>query len=97
MCRNIKTLFNFDPPATDDEIRSASLQFIRKLSGFTKPSQVNEAAFNRAVDDVTQVARELLSSLTTNAGPRNREVEAAKARARSTRRFGRPPVGPTRS
>ncbi|NNG17909.1 MAG: DUF2277 domain-containing protein [Gemmatimonadales bacterium] len=97
MCRNIKTLFNFDPPASEDEIRAASLQFVRKLSGFTKPSQVNEAAFNRAVDDVTRVARGLLASLTTKAGPRNREVEAAKARVRSARRFGRPPVGPARS
>ena len=90
MCRNIKTLFNFDPPATDEEIHGASLQFVRKLSGFTKPSKANEAAFERAVEDVSQVARELLGSLVTQAPPRNREVEAAKARARAAKRFGRP-------
>ena len=94
MCRNIKTLFNFDPPATEDEIRAASLQFVRKLSGSTKPSRTNEAAFDRAVDDVSRVAYQLLDSLVTTATPRNREVEAAKARARSARRFGRPSVGP---
>ena len=88
MCRNIKTLFNFDPPATDEEIRNASLQFVRKLSGFQKPSQVNEAAFNQAIDDISVAARQLLDSLTTNAEPRNREVEAARARARSIARFG---------
>ncbi len=93
MCRNIKTLFNFDPPATEDEIRAASLQFVRKLSGSTKPSRANEAAFDRAVHDVSRVAYQLLDSLVTTATPRNREVEAAKARARSARRFGRP-VGP---
>ena len=88
MCRNIKTLFNFDPPATDDEIRASALQFVRKLSGFTKPSQANEAAFERAVDEVHRVARELIDSLVTSAPPRDREVEAAKARERAARRFG---------
>jgi hypothetical protein len=87
MCRNIRTLHNFAPPATEDEIRASSLQFVRKLSGFTKPSKANEEAFNRAVDGVTQVARELLHSLQTNAPPRDREVEAVKARARSAKRF----------
>ncbi len=87
MCRNIKTLHNFKPPATEEEIRASSLQFVRKLSGFTKPSKSNEAAFNRAVDQVAQAARELLDSLVTNAPPRDREVEAAKARARSAERF----------
>lgn len=96
MCRNIKTLFNFDPPASEDEIRASSLQFVRKLSGSTKPSRANEAAFDRAVDDVSRVARQLLDSLVTTATPRNREVEAAKARTRSARRFGRPSVGPAR-
>ena len=91
MCRNIKTLFNFDPPATDEEIRAASLQFVRKLSGFTKPSRANEAAFERAVDDVAGVARTLVDSLVTRAPARDREVEAAKARARSAKRFGRAP------
>jgi hypothetical protein len=89
MCRNIKTLFNFAPPATDDEIRGASLQFVRKLSGFTKPSRANEAAFDRAVDEVAVVARRLLDSLVTNAEPRDREVEAERARARTAERFGR--------
>ncbi|MGE0886588.1 MAG: DUF2277 domain-containing protein [Blastocatellales bacterium] len=89
MCRNIKTLFNFDPPVTDEEIRAASLQFVRKLSGFNKPSIANEAAFHAAVDEVAEVARKLLDSLETNAPPRNREEEAAKARARSAQRFGR--------
>lgn len=88
MCRNIKTLFNFDPPATDEEIRAASLQFVRKLSGFHEPSQANEAAFNKAIDDVTVVARELLNSLTTNAKPHNREEEAQKAHERALKRFG---------
>ena len=88
MCRNIKTLFNFDPPATDEEIQAASLQFVRKLSGFTKPSKVNEIVFERAIDEVTKVARCFLSSLETNSPPRNREVEAAKARARIASRFG---------
>jgi len=87
MCRNIKTLHNFKPPATDEEIRASSLQFVRKLSGFTKPSQANEAAFNRAVESVTQAAHELLDSLVTNAPPRDRAVEAAKARARTAERF----------
>lgn len=88
MCRNIKTLHNFKPPATEEEIRASSLQFVRKLSGFTKPSKTNEAAFNRAVDEVARAAHELLDSLVTNAPPRDREVEAAKARARSQERFG---------
>jgi hypothetical protein len=88
MCRNIKTLFNFEPPATDEEIRAASLQFVRKLSGFTRPSKTNEVAFTRAVDQVTQAARELLDSLVTSAPPRDREAEATKARARSAARFG---------
>jgi hypothetical protein len=88
MCRNIKTLHNFKPPATEEEIRASSLQFVRKLSGFTKPSKTNEEAFNRAVDQVAQAARELLASLITTAPPRDREVEAAKARARSAERFG---------
>jgi hypothetical protein len=92
MCRNIKVLHNFKPPATEEEIRASSLQFVRKLSGFTKPSKTNEAAFNQAVDQVAQAARELLASLVTNAPPRDREVEAARARARSAERF--PPAAP---
>src|SRR2546423_4519643 len=88
MCRNIKPLHNFAPPATNDEIRASSLQFVRKLSGFTKPSQANEDAFNRAVDEVAHVAHHLLEDLVTNAPPRNRETEALKARARSAKRFG---------
>jgi hypothetical protein len=88
MCRNIKTLFNFDPPATEAEIRDASLQFVRKLSGFTAPSKANEAAFARAVEDVTRAARGLVGSLVTTATPRSREIEAARARARSVLRFG---------
>ena len=88
MCRNIKTLFNFEPPATQDEIRSASLQFVRKLSGFHKPSRANQAAFEAAVEAVAQTAHELLASLSTDAAPRNREVEAAKARERAAKRFG---------
>jgi hypothetical protein len=88
MCRNIKTLHNFSPPATEEEIHASSLQFVRKLSGFTRPSKANEDAFNRAVDRVTQVAQELLNSLVTNGPPRDREVEASKARARSAKRFG---------
>jgi hypothetical protein len=88
MCRNIKTLHNFAPPATDDEIRASSLQFVRKLSGFTKPSHANEDAFNHAVDEVAHVAHHLLESLVTNVPPRNRETEAAKAKARSAKRFG---------
>jgi hypothetical protein len=87
MCRNIKTLHNFKPPATDEEIRASSLQFVRKLSGFTKPSNANEAAFNRAVDEVARAAHELLESLVTNAPPKDRAVEAAKARARTAERF----------
>jgi hypothetical protein len=87
MCRAIKTLHNFSPPATADEIRASSLQFVRKLSGFTKPSQANEPAFNRAVDEVAHAAHHLLESLVTNAPPRNREIEAAKAKARSVERF----------
>ena len=88
MCRNIKTLHNFEPAATDDEIRASSLQFVRKLSGFTKPSHANEDAFNRAVDEVAHVAHHLLESLVTNAPPRNREIETLKARQRSAKRFG---------
>ena len=88
MCRNIKTLFNFDPPATDEEIREAALQFVRKLSGFNKPSKANEAAFNRAIEEVSTAARNLLDSLVTNAEPRDREVESERARARSANRFG---------
>ena len=87
MCRNIKTLHNFKPPATEEEIRASSLQFVRKLSGFTKPSKANEPAFNQAVEQVAQAARELLASLVTNAPPRDREVEAARARARTAERF----------
>jgi hypothetical protein len=87
MCRNIKTLFNFEPPVTDDEIRDASLQFVRKLSGFTRPSKANEAAFQRAVDQTAETARTLLRSLVTTASPRDRDVEAAKARTRAAARF----------
>jgi len=87
MCRNIKTLYNFKPPATDDEIRASALQFVRKLSGFSRPSRANETAFNRAVDEVAQAARALLDALVTNAGPRDREAEAAKARAKGSARF----------
>lgn len=87
MCRNIKTLHNFAPPATDDEIRASAIQFVRKLSGFSKPSKSNEAAFDRAVEKVTEAAQELLDSLVTNAPPRDREIEAAKARARAAERF----------
>jgi len=90
MCRNIKTLFNFEPPATELEIRDASLQFVRKLSGFNVPSQANTEAFDRAVEQVAASARELMISLRTTAAPRNREVEAAKAKARSLERFGPP-------
>jgi hypothetical protein len=88
MCRNIKTLFNFEPPATEDEIRAASLQFVRKLSGFNKPSKANEEAFELAIERVAEVARDLLNSLVTNAEPRDREVEAERARARNAERFG---------
>jgi hypothetical protein len=88
MCRNIKTLFNFEPPATEDEIRASALQFVRKLSGFNSPSKANQAAFDRAVDEVSDAARVLIDSLVTMADPRDREVEAARARARSLERFG---------
>ncbi len=88
MCRNIKTLFNFEPPASPDEIRASALQFVRKLSGFTHPSQKNEAAFDHAVDEVTAAARKLLASLETTAPPRDREIEAAKARERAKLRYG---------
>jgi hypothetical protein len=87
MCRSIKTLHNFAPPATDEEIRASAVQFVRKLSGFTRPSKANEAAFDRAVEQVTRAAHELLGSLVTNAPPRDREVEAAKARARAAERY----------
>jgi hypothetical protein len=87
MCRNIQTLFNFEPPATDDEIQAASLQYVRKISGFTKPSQPNEEAFARAVDEVTEASRRLLASLVTTAAPKDRDVEAAKRRARAEKRF----------
>jgi hypothetical protein len=88
MCRNIRPLFNFDPPVTDDEVRAASLQFVRKISGFVKPSKTNEDAFNRGVDDVAEAARRLMDSLVTAAPARDREVEAAKARARAAERYG---------
>lgn len=88
MCRNIKTLFNFDPPATDEEIRAASLQFVRKLSGFNAPSKGNERVFNKAIDDVAKIARRLVDDLETQAAPKNREEEAAKAKARAAERFG---------
>jgi hypothetical protein len=87
MCRNIKTLFNFDPPVTDDEVRAASLQFVRKITGFNKPSKANEAAFQAAIEDVARISSSLLRSLETNAPPKNREEEAAKARARAAERF----------
>ncbi len=90
MCRNIKTLFNFEPPATDEEIYAASLQFVRKLSGFNRPAKQNEVAFNRAVIQVAATARGLLDSLATSSEPRDREVEAARARARAAKRFGTP-------
>ena len=88
MCRNIKTLFNFDPPVTGEEVQAASLQFVRKISGFTKPSKANEAAFLTAVDEIAGISARLLRSLETNAPPKNREEEAAKAKARATERFG---------
>ena len=88
MCRNIKTLFNFDPPVTDEEIRAASLQFVRKITGFNKPSKANEAAFLAAIDEIARVSARLLHVLDTNAPPKNREEEAAKARARAAERFG---------
>ena len=87
MCRNIKTLFNFEPPATEDELHASALQYVRKLSGFTKPSKANEAAFDKAVADATAVARELMNALVTQAPPRDRAIEAAKARARAAERF----------
>jgi hypothetical protein len=87
MCRNIKTLFNFEPPASEDEVRASAVQFVRKLSGFTRPSKANEEAFERAVDEVTAAARRLLDSLVTNSPPRDREVEVAKARARAEKRY----------
>ncbi len=90
MCRNIRTLFNFEPPATDDEVRASSIQFVRKISGPGKPSKANEAAFDRAVDEIAGVVCELLDSLTTSAPARNREAETAKARARAVKRFGAP-------
>jgi hypothetical protein len=89
MCRSIKTLHNFTPPATDEEIRASSLQFVRKLSGFTKPSKANEAVFTRAVDEVANAARALIDGLVTTAGPRDRDVEASKARAKAAQRFSR--------
>jgi len=88
LCRNIRTLFNFEPPATDEEVRAAALQYVRKISGFAKPSLVNEKAFDRAVDEVAKASSALLRSLVTSGSPRNREVEAAKAHARAIRRFG---------
>ena len=88
MCRNIKTLFNFDPPVTDEEVRAASLQFVRKITGFNKPSKANEAAFMDAIDEIAAISARLLRSLDTNAPPRNREEEAAKAKARAAERFG---------
>jgi len=90
VCRNIKTLFNFEPPATEEEIRNASLQFVRKLSGFNSPSKINQVAFDRAVEDIAAAATNLIASLVTTAGPRDRETEAARARARSAERFGTP-------
>ena len=96
MCRSIKTLYNFEPPATEEEIRASALQFVRKLSGFTKPSQANDAAFARAVDQVTHAMQELLDALVTSAAPRDREVEAAKARVRTAARYSAS-AGPTAS
>jgi hypothetical protein len=92
MCRNIRTLFNFEPPATNDEVRAASVQFVRKLSGFAKPSQANEAAFERATDAVAAIARELVDSLVTTSAPRDRAEYAAQAKSRSAQRFGRTPT-----
>jgi hypothetical protein len=96
MCRNIKTLFNFEPPATEEDIRAASLQFVRKLSGFTSPSKANQAAFDRAVVDVAAAARVLIGALVTTADPRDRDVEAARARAKAAARFGAAPVSGAR-
>jgi hypothetical protein len=92
MCRNIRPLFHFEPPVTSDEVRNASLQFVRKVSGFTKPSAANQASFDQAVDEVAAAVHRLMSTLVTNAPPKNREVEAAKARARSAKRYARPPA-----
>jgi hypothetical protein len=89
MCRNIRTLFNFEPPVTDEEIRAASIQFVRKISGFNKPSKANESAFNSAVDDIARISGQLLVSLESTAAPKNREDEAAKTKARAAQRFGR--------
>lgn len=89
MCRNIKPLYNFEPPATEDEVQAAALQFVRKISGFNKPSQANEAAFNAAVEDIARIAAQLLATLETNATPKTREAEAAKAKARAAQRFGK--------
>jgi hypothetical protein len=89
MCRNIRTLYNFEPPASEDEVHAAALQYVRKISGFTRPSQANAEAFERAVEQVAEISRELLAELTTNAPPKDREVEAAKARARAAERYGR--------
>lgn len=97
MCRNIKTLYNFKPPATEEEIQASAIQFVRKLSGFTRPSKANEVAFNRAVDQVAHAARELLDSLVTSGAPRDRRVEAAKARARTATRFRASGAGETSS
>ena len=94
MCRNIRLLFNFDPPATDAEVRAAAVQFVRKVSGFTRPSQANQAAFDRAVDEVAQSARRLLDALVTNAPSRSREEEARRARERAAKRYGTVPAGP---
>lgn len=95
MCRNIKVLFNFDPPASDEEIRASAVQFVRKLSGSTKPSRANEEVFDRAVDAIAGISRELLQSLVTNAPPKDREAEAAKARAKARQRFGQQSEGST--
>jgi hypothetical protein len=92
MCRNIKTLFNFDPPVTEDEVRAASLQFVRKISGFTKPSKANEEAFSAAVEEIAQISSRLLHSMETTASPKSREEEAAKAKARAAERFGTHPA-----
>jgi len=97
MCRNIKPLFNFEPPATEDEIKAASLQFVRKISGFNKPSRANQAAFDEAVADIARVAEHLLAALESNAPPKDRESEAARARARAVRRFGPPAVEITKT
>jgi hypothetical protein len=94
VCRNIKTLYNFEPPATDEEIRAAALQYVKKVSGFTNPSAANQEAFDRAVDEVARASEELLGALVTAAPPKDREVEAARARERAVRRFGAPPATP---